>query len=160
MSDEQEQEWEPITDENYTAEDGVDQYRIRNHAGTWNSWKTFAIPHIVRVWAKNRPADSYQLRRPKRVAAVVAEPITDRGERYRRTIVESLPGPSEGKAITVDIADICEAFQLPYMLAQAAKKIMLPGERGSKDRLKDLREAAWHINRQIQIEEAKNNGPF
>ena len=160
MSDEQEREWEPITDENYTVEDGIDQYRIRKHDGTWNSWKTFAIPRIVRVWAKNRPADSYQLRRPKRVAAVVAEPITDRGERYRRTIVESLPGCDggccEGKTITVDIADICEAFQLPYMLAQAAKKIMLPGERGSKDRLKDLREAAWHITRQIQIEEAKN----
>jgi hypothetical protein len=55
----------------------------------------------------------------------------------------------------VDIADVCEAFQLPYMLAQAAKKIMLPGERGSKGRLKDLREAAWHIQRQIQIEEAR-----
>jgi hypothetical protein len=41
------------------------------------------------------------------------------------------------------------------MLAQAAKKIMLPGERGSKGRLKDLREAAWHIQRQIQIEEAR-----
>ena len=86
------------------------------------------------------------------------EQATDRGERYRRAIVESLPGPTKGTVITVDIADICEAFQLPYMLAQAVKKIMLPGERGSKDRLKDLREAAWHIQRQIQIEEAKNNG--
>ena len=86
------------------------------------------------------------------------EQAVDCGERYRRTIVESLSGPGEGESITVDIADIVEAFNMPYMLAQAAKKIMLPGERGSKDRLKDLREAAWSIQRQIQIEEAKNNG--
>jgi hypothetical protein len=101
-----------------------------------------------------------QFCRPAKPAAEPAPeqppaPITDRGERYRRTITQSLPGDTDGLSITVDIADICEAFQLPYMLAQAAKKIMLPGERGSKDRLKDLREAAWHIQRQIQIEEAR-----
>ena len=158
MSEEQEWEWEPITDENYTVEDGIDQYRIRKHDGTWNSWKTFAIPHIVRVWTKNRPADSYQLRRPKRVAAVVAEPITDRGERYRRRIYQSIDGPDKGKSIIVDLADVFDAFDVPYMLGQAVKKSVLPGERGSKDRLKDRREAAWHIQRQIQIEEAKNNG--
>jgi len=158
MSEEQEREWELITDENYTVEDGVDQYRIRKHDGTWNNWKTFAIPHIVRVWAKNRPADSYQLRRPKRVAAVVAEPITDRGERYRRRIYQSIDGPDKGKSIIVDLADVFDAFDVPYMLGQAVKKSVLPGERGSKDRLKDLREAAWHITRQIQIEEAKTNG--
>lgn len=156
MSEEQDQEWELITDENYTVEDGVDQYRIRKHDGTWNNWKTFAIPHIVRVWAKNRPADSYQLRRPKRVAAVVAEPITDRGERYRRRIYQSIDGPDKGKSIIVDLADVFDAFDVPYMLGQAVKKSVLPGERGSKGLLKDLREAAWHIQRQIQIEEAKN----
>ena len=101
-----------------------------------------------------------QFCRPAKPAVALAPeqppaPITDRGDRYRRTITQSLPGDTDGLSITVDIADICEAFQLPYMLAQAAKKIMLPGERGSKDRLKDLREAAWHIQRQIQIEEAR-----
>ena len=131
MSEEQEREWEPITDENYTVEDGIDQYRIRKHDGTWNSWKTFAIPRIVRVWAKNRPADSYQLRRPKRVAAVVAEPITDRGERYRRRIYQSIDGPDKGKSIIVDLADVFDAFDVPYMLGQAVKKSVLPGERGS-----------------------------
>ena len=158
MSDEQERQWEPITDENYTVEGGVDQYRIRKHDGTWNSWKTFQIPHIVRVWVKDRPADSYQLRRPKRVAVVVAEPITDRGERYRRRIYQSIDGPDKGKSIIVDLADVFDAFDVPYMLGQAVKKSVLPGERGSKGLLKDLREAAWSIQRQIQIEEAKNNG--
>ena len=80
-----------------------------------------------------------------------------RGERYQRRIHQSIDGPDKGRSIIVDIADVVEAFQMPYMLAQAAKKIMLPGERGSKDRLKDLREAAWSIQRQIQIEEARSN---
>lgn len=85
------------------------------------------------------------------------EGAVDRGERYQRRIHQSIDGLGKDKSITVDIADIVEAFSLPYMLAQAAKKIMLPGERGSKDRLKDLREAAWSIQRQIQIEEARSN---
>ena len=85
------------------------------------------------------------------------EQAVDRGERYQRRIHQSIDALDKSKSITVDIADIVEAFQMPYMLAQAAKKIMLPGERGSKDRLKDLREAAWHIQRQIQIEEARSN---
>ena len=96
------------------------------------------------VW--RRPLDSS----PPVAAAV------DRGERYRRTIRQSL-GDGAGLAIEVDIADVCHAFSLPYMLAQAVKKVCLPGDRGAKDRLKDLREAAWHIQRQIQIEEAQGN---
>ena len=86
------------------------------------------------------------------------EQTTDRGERYRRRIYQSIDGPDKGKSIIVDLADVFDAFDVPYMLGQAVKKSVLPGERGSKDRLKDLREAAWSIERQIQIEEAKTNG--
>lgn len=152
-------EW--ITDPSAIIQPG-DLYRVREDSY-----------HDYCDW---RPADHYagteagyfeawhrrdvQFCRPARPAVEPAPeqppaPTTDCGERYRRTITQSLPGDTNGLSITVDIADVCEAFGLSYMLAQAAKKIMLPGERGSKDRLKDLREAAWHIQRQIQIEEAR-----
>ena len=80
---------------------------------------------------------------------------TDRGERYRRRIYQSIEGTDKGKSIIVDLADVFHAFGVPYMLGQAVKKSIIPGDRGAKDRLKDLREAAWHIQRQIQIEEAR-----
>ena len=139
-----------------------DLYRVREDSHSdYCDWRP--ADHYVGTqagdWAACYTRDM-QFCRPARPAVEPAPeqppaPTTDRGERYRRTITQSLPGDTDGLSITVDIADICEAFQLPYMLAQAAKKIMLPGERGSKGRLKDLREAAWHIQRQIQIEEAR-----
>lgn len=86
------------------------------------------------------------------------EQAVDRGERYQRRIYQSLDGPGKGESIVVDLADVFHAFNVPYMLAQAVKKAVIPGDRGAKDRLRDLREAAWSINRQIQIEEARNNG--
>ena len=104
-------------------------------------------------WRRPVPEQPDELKQPEQPAAL---PAVDRGERYRRTIRQSL-GDGAGLEIEVDIADVCHAFQLPYMLGQAVKKICLPGSRGAKDRLKDLREAAWHIQRQIQIEEAEGN---
>ena len=157
MNDEQ---WEPITDPNHQLRVGIDQKRWRmrsSETGIWTKWTAWESAHsVIRVGDLPKDDTEWQCRKPKQQpeAELIA---VDRGERYRRAIVKSLPGPYEGVAVTVDIADIVEAFNMPYMLAQAAKKIMLPGERGSKDRLKDLREAAWSINRQIQIEEARNN---
>ena len=152
-------EW--ITDGTERIQPG-DLYRVREDSHSdyceWRPADHYAGMHVgyFNAWHSR----DIQFRRPARPAVEPAPeqppaPTTDRGERYRRTITQSLPGDTSGLSVTVDVADICEAFQLPYMLAQAAKKIMLPGERGSKDRLKDLREAAWHIQRQIQIEEAR-----
>jgi hypothetical protein len=152
-------EW--ITDPTTTIQRG-DLYRVREDSHSdycdWRSADDWAGLKVG-CFADWHSRD-IQFCRPAKPAVEPAPeqpstPTTDRGERYRRTITQSIPGDTGGLSITVDIADICEAFQLPYMLAQAAKKIMLPGERGSKDRLKDLREAAWHIQRQIQIEEVR-----
>jgi hypothetical protein len=152
-------EW--ITDPTAIIQRG-DLYRVREDSHhDYCNWQS--ADHYVGTEAGYFEAwhsRDIQFCRPAKPAAKPAPeqppaPTTDRGERYRRTITQSLPGDTGGLSITVDIADVCEAFQLTYMLAQAAKKIMLPGERGSKGRLRDLREAAWHIQRQIQIEEAR-----
>jgi hypothetical protein len=152
-------EW--ITDPTVIIQPG-DLYRVREDSHSdycdWRPADLYAGTEAGYFAAWHR--QDVQFCRPAKPAVEPAPeqspaPTTDRGERYRRTITQSLPGDTGGLSITVDIADVCEAFQLTYMLAQAAKKIMLPGERGSKGRLRDLREAAWHIQRQIQIEEAR-----
>ena len=170
MTDEQEQGWQVISthnDRHYTLIAGVDQVRVRfydGHEGKWRDWSPWEIVKVSRTvgdWVGAGLSEEWQFRR--RVAAAQpateqpkAVATTDRGERYRRRIYQSIDGPDKGKSIIVDLADVFDAFDVPYMLGQAVKKSVLPGERGSKDRLKDLREAAWHIQRQIQIEEAKN----
>jgi len=170
MSDEP--QWEEIISRDYMLRPSVDQVRCRHYDGIgwwskWSPWQTIESARTIGDFVGTSFNMEWQFRRPKQDAAESPEPqpkpdrrtiTVDRGERYQRRIHQSIDGPGKDKSIIVDIADICEAFQLPYMLAQAVKKIMLPGERGSKDRLKDLREAAWHIQRQIQIEEAKTNG--
>lgn len=150
-----------ITDETERIQPG-DLMRVRDdersHYGPWQS-----ADHLGGSQVGHFPAwhsRDLQFCRPVQPAAKPApeQPptaTTDRGERYRRRIYQSIDGPNKGKSIIVDLADVLHAFGVPYMLGQAVKKSIIPGDRGAKDRLKDLREAAWHIQRQIQIEEAR-----
>jgi hypothetical protein len=67
----------------------------------------------------------------------------DKGDKYRRRIRRGKDGKS-------DIYDIIDAFELDGALSHALKKILCPGERGTKDFETDLREAQWSIERSIE----------
>lgn len=51
----------------------------------------------------------------------------------------------------LEAADIIEAFKLPYHLGTVAKYVLRCQYKG--EMLEDLRKAAWHLNRQIELEE-------
>ncbi|WP_206057804.1 hypothetical protein [Nissabacter sp. SGAir0207] len=62
----------------------------------------------------------------------------------------------EVKGVVIDIYDILEAWSVTCSATQhALKKLMMPGQRGHKDRLKDLREARVSIERAIVMEDAR-----
>jgi len=168
MSDDK---WELVTDGEYVPQPGVDQLRFRyvDENAQWTdfgNWGGFLERRSIDGWRGQSGLRDYQFRRPRQAPAAPQpqppEPeqpaAVDRGERYQRRIHQSIDGPGKGSSIVVDLADVFHAFGVPYMLGQAVKKSVLPGDRGAKDRLKDLREAAWSIHRQIQIEEARAEG--
>lgn len=152
-------DWELITDPNHMLRIGIDQKRWRmrsSETGIWTKWTAWESAHsVIRVGDLPKDDTEWQCRKPKQQPEPEQPASVDRGERYQRRIYQSIDGFGKGSSIVVDLADVFHAFNVPYMLAQAVKKTVLPGDRGAKDRLKDLREAAWHIQRQIQIEEAK-----
>ena len=66
--------------------------------------------------------------------------------KYTRTI----------RSEAVDVYDVLTAFDVRNPAVQhAVKKLLAPGQRGAKDTLTDLREAAQSIARAIQIEEER-----
>ena len=156
------EQWEPITDPRHKLRVGIDQKRWRmwsGETGEWTEWTAWESAHsVIRVCDLPKDDTEWQCRKPKQKPEPEQAASVDRGERYQRRIHQSIDGPGNGKSIVVDLADVFSAFGVPYMLGQAVKKSILPGNRGSKDRLKDLREAAWHIQRQIQIEESRAVG--
>lgn len=61
-----------------------------------------------------------------------------------------------GVAVKVDVYEVLVAFQVTNpALQHAAKKILCAGQRGSKDRLTDLREAVTALTRAIEMEESR-----
>ena len=166
----EDEQWELVADGEYVPQPGVDQSRSRyideNGEWTkWSDWLSLTTCRSINDWRGQAKLHHVQFRRPRQSAETAPtqpepqQPATvDRGERYQRRIHQSIDGPGKGSSIVVDLADVFSAFGVPYMLGQAVKKSILPGDRGAKDRLKDLREAAWSIQRQIQIEETKGNG--
>jgi hypothetical protein len=57
----------------------------------------------------------------------------------------------------VDVYDILVAFGVTCPATQhAVKKLLMPGLRGGKSALQDLKEARQSIDRAIQIEEQQN----
>ena len=58
-----------------------------------------------------------------------------------------------GKEV-VDVYDVLMAFNVTNPATQhAIKKLLMPGNRGHKDKLTDLREALASVERAIQLEE-------
>lgn len=73
------------------------------------------------------------------------------GSKYVRTIT----GVGGGTA-RIDVYDVCEAFNVKDApITHAIKKLLLPGQRGGKDRLTDLEEARDAIERAIRIEKQR-----
>ena len=73
-------------------------------------------------------------------------PSVDRGEKYRRDI----------KGVCVDVYDVLNAFGVTCSAAQhAIKKLLMPGARGGKSRLKDLQEAGVSVQRAVEFEQER-----
>lgn len=67
----------------------------------------------------------------------------DDGSKYRKII----------KDVDVDIYDILAAFKVCNPAVQhAVKKLLAAGGRGYKDKVTDLEEARWSIERAIELE--------
>ncbi|MCF6207605.1 MAG: hypothetical protein L3J47_12070 [Sulfurovum sp.] len=59
----------------------------------------------------------------------------------------------ECKGITIDVYDVLVAFNVTNpATAHAIKKLLMPGVRGHKDKLTDLKEAKESIVRAIELE--------
>ena len=115
-----------------------------------------------------RPADHYagteagffaawhsrdiQFCRPARPAASQPTPTTDRGNKYHRTITQTLPGDTHGLSVAVDVYDVLQAFGVTCpALQHAVKKLLCAGLRGSKSAEQDIDEAANSCRRAIEL---------
>lgn len=57
------------------------------------------------------------------------------------------------KGVLVDVYDVLNAFDVVNpATAHAIKKLLMPGKRGAKDAIQDLKEARNSINRAIELE--------
>jgi len=56
--------------------------------------------------------------------------------------------------VDIDVYDVLDAWEVTCPAIQhAIKKLLMPGQRGSKDKLQDLKEAEQAIKRAIELEE-------
>lgn len=85
------------------------------------------------------------------------EPTMDKGEKYRKTIVGKTINTGAIKkyeAVVVDVYDVLVAFKVTDpAIAHAVKKLLATGQRGHKDKMTDLKEAHWQLERAMHIEE-------
>jgi hypothetical protein len=81
------------------------------------------------------------------------------GAKYARKIRQTLPGEGQGNTITIDLYDVLNAWPVSAVLQHAVKKLLMPGERGHKSREKDLREAIYSIERELQAMAATPDDP-
>ena len=119
-----------------------------------------------------RPADHYagteagyfaawhsrdiQFCRPPKPAAEALEqsptPTPDRGNKYHRTIRQTLPGDTHGLSVAVDVYDVLQAFGVHCpALQHAVKKLLCAGLRGAKSAEQDIEEAANSCRRAIEL---------
>ncbi len=75
----------------------------------------------------------------------MVEPI-DKGEKYKKLVYSN----------SIDVYDVLVAFDVRCPATQhAIKKLLMPGARGAKSKLKDLEEAKHSVDRAIEIEKQK-----
>ena len=88
----------------------------------------------------------------KTKAAARPEQPAHAGSKYKRQIHQTLPEGIAGASVIVDIYDILRAWDVRDPAIQhAVKKLLQPGQRGSKSAVQDLREAIGSIERAIQL---------
>ena len=51
----------------------------------------------------------------------------------------------------IDIYTILHLWNVPHNLGHAIKKLLAPGKRGTKDRIKDIKEARDTLNRELEL---------
>lgn len=70
------------------------------------------------------------------------EKIEEKNNKYARNV----------KGVDIDIYDILVAWEVTCPATQhAIKKLLMPGQRGHKDNLKDLQEAKQSVERAIEL---------
>lgn len=79
-------------------------------------------------------------------------PALSAGSKYKRMLRQTLPGAHAGAFAVVDVYDVLRAWDVTCpALQHAIKKLLQPGQRGSKSAAQDLREAIGSIERAIQL---------
>lgn len=152
MSDEQ---WEPITDTNHTLRIGIDQKRWRmwsGEGGYWTEWTAWESAHsVMRICDLPKDDTEWQCRKPKQQPE--PEQLTPlAGSKYKRMIRQTLPEGHSGASVVIDVYDVLRAWDVRDPAIQhAVKKLLQPGQRGSKSAVQDLREAIGSIERAIQL---------
>lgn len=162
MSEEQhaEQDWVLVIDPSHMLRAQRDQVRTKE-AGRWSEWRHPSYGEGLTIaqyfagpgeWECRTPRGSVS-QHPQRPAPEQPPSLTtDRGSKYHRTITQTLPGDTHGCSVVVDVYDVLRAFGVTCPATQhAIKKLLCPGQRGSKSAVQDLREAIGSIERSIQL---------
>ena len=151
--------FEPLPIEDDTVlQPGRDEVRFRAERGEWSAWVPLLgepLP-LTAFIAEQLSYLEYEFRRRRNWTPPAPEqppaPTPDRGSKYHRTITQTLPGDTHGLSVTVDVYDVLKAFSVTCPATQhAIKKLLCPGQRGSKSAAQDLREAIGSIERSIQL---------
>lgn len=80
------------------------------------------------------------------------QPALSAGSKYKRMIRQTLPEGHVGVSVICDVYDVLQAWDVACPAIQhAIKKLLQPGQRGSKSAVQDLREAIGSIERAIQL---------
>ena len=80
------------------------------------------------------------------------QPVLPPGNKYKRLLRQTLPEGQPGAFVIVDVYDVLRAWDVTCPAIQhAIKKLLQPGQRGSKSAAQDLREAIGSIERSIQL---------
>ena len=156
-----EQEWEPLSLQDDTIlQPGRDEARFRAGRGEWSAWVPLSGgPLPLTAFIAERPSHFvYEFRRRTELQPAPEQqpaPTPDRGNKYHRTIRQSLPGDTHGLSLTVDVYDVCRAFGVTCSATQhAVKKLLCAGLRGSKSAAQDIDEAANSCRRAIELLQA------
>ena len=143
-----------ITDETERIQPG-DLTRVRdNEHSAYSPWRSAdGLSNTqVRLFTGWHSRDMQFCRPTKPTPEQSPTPSPDRGNKYHRTITQTLPGDTHGCSVTVDVYDVCRAFGVTCPATQhAIKKLLCPGLRGAKSAEQDIEEAANSCRRAIEL---------
>jgi len=155
-------EFEPLPiEDGTTTQPGRDQARYRQFGGTWSQWwDLLGTPATMQEFIAERPSYcEWEFRRRKQPPVTPQpqptgpeQPPVSAGSKYRRMIRQTLPEGHAGASVICDVYDVLQAWDVACPAIQhAIKKLLQPGQRGSKSAVQDLREAIGSIERAIQL---------